>query len=90
MNVKVKKRDGTLENYEDQKVGRVVIACGLDSKDTEKLVSELNTWVSQFEGKTINSLQIRDKIIELMPKYSEYSAKQYIWWEKYKDKHNLG
>lgn len=89
MNVKVKKRDGKLEDYEDKKIGRVVIACGLDSNETEELVAEVNKWVKQFEGKTISSLLIRDKIIEVMPKYSKYSAEQYVWWEKYKDKHNL-
>jgi hypothetical protein len=89
MTIKVKKRDGKIEDYEDRKIGRVVIACGLDATEAEKLVAELNDWVKQFDGQTITSTQIRDKIIEILPKFSEYSAKQYTWWEKYKDKYHL-
>jgi 2-phosphoglycerate kinase len=89
MDIKVKKRDSKLEDYESEKIGRVVIACGLEAKEAEKLVAEIDEWAKQFEGQTITSHQIRDKIIEIMPKYSEYSAKQYTWWEKYKDKYNI-
>jgi 2-phosphoglycerate kinase len=89
MNIKVEKRDGKIEEYEDRKIGRVVIACGLDSNEAEKFVMEVNNWITAFDGKTVTSGQIRDKILEILPKYSDYSAKQYSWWEKYKDKYNL-
>ena len=89
LDLKLKKRDGKVEDYEPGKIGRVVIACGLEANTAEKLVQEVNFWAKQFEGQTITSLQIRDKIIELLPKYNEYSFKQYTWWESYKDKYNI-
>jgi len=89
MNIKVQKRDGEIETYESEKIGRVVIACGLEAKEAQKLVEEIDGWVKQFEGGTITSRQIRDRILLVLPKYNEYSARQFAWWEKYKDKYKI-
>ena len=86
INIKVQKRDGKLEDYDPEKIKKVVKAAGLDEVKTEKLVKDINKWVSTLKKEKITSLQIRDRILVVIQKLDDYASKKYIWWERYKDR----
>ncbi len=83
---KVVKRDGTIEVYDKDKIKKVVMAAGLEEDKADKLVALVNDWAKKIKTKTVKSLQIRDRILVEIQKLDEYAAKQFIWYEKYKDR----
>jgi transcriptional regulator NrdR family protein len=87
--VKVEKRDGSLEEFDPEKIKSVVVAAGLDEEKSKKLVANVSEWVKKYEGKTITSLQIRDQILVEMQKIDQIVAQGFTEYEKYKDK-NFG
>ena len=87
MNIKVSKRDKSTDDYNPEKIMRVVKAAGLTQKETVKLTSSITKWLKTQPRPEVTSLQIRDRVIIEIQKRNVDAAKKFIWYEKYKDKH---
>jgi transcriptional regulator NrdR family protein len=86
MNIKVQKRNGSIEDYDPNKIKRVVIAAGLNEEEAEKLVQAVNRQIEE-RGKTqVTSIQIRDQVIIEIQKLNRNAANKFIWYEKLRDK----
>ena len=84
MNKKIKKRDGSFEPYYESKIAKVMVAAGLSTIEAQKIAAKVTEWVNSQQGE-INSLAIRDKVLEELNKVSKYAAGFYTWYEKTKD-----
>ena len=83
--IKIKKRDGSLEDFDQTKIARVVIAAGLTHEQGQRLAAEITNWAQTNSNSSITSLQIRDKVIEELQKLNPNAADLYTWYEKTKD-----
>lgn len=83
---KVKKRDGGLEKYNINKIKKVVIAAGLPLGKTKKLLKAVDSWAKKYPEDLVTSRQIRERILIEIQKLDDYAAKQYDWYEKYRDR----
>lgn len=80
----VKKRDGSLEPFEQEKIMRVVISAGLESDKAHTLSVQVAAWVNTLPKADISSLEIRDKVLELLTVTDENVADFYRWYQKTK------
>ena len=84
-NIKVIKRDGTTEEYSEEKVKRVVKAAGLSDEQVVEFTEEISTWIMTLTDTSLTSLQIRDMILEKLPKINPSAADLYKWYESTKE-----
>lgn len=82
----VLKRDGSRENYDENKIIRVVTAAGLTPDQAEKLGNNVTKWVDSLNQTTVSTLQIRDKVIKGLKKVNDNAAGLFTWYEHTKDK----
>jgi transcriptional regulator NrdR family protein len=81
MDTKVVKRDGVVEDFDTNKIIRVVVAAGLDEEKAKLLSAEIADWVSKSGLPQLTSLQLRDIVIGKLHKYDESAAKMYVWYQ---------
>ena len=81
----VKKRDGSTEPYEEEKIIRVVISAGLSSDAAHALSEKVTVWINSVPDQHVSSLQIRDKVLELLTVTNEDVADFYRWYQKTKE-----
>lgn len=84
--IKVKKRDGSLEDFDQMKIARVVTAAGLTHEEGQQLAAKITDWARTYANSAITSLQIRDKVIEELQKLNPNAASLFTWYERTKDK----
>lgn len=84
-NIKVLKRDGTTEDFDFQKIERVVKATGLNEEQTREITKTLEKWIEKQEKEIISSKEIRDEVLINLKKYSSYAAGLYEWYQKTKE-----
>ncbi len=82
--IQVKKRDGSLEDFDQTKIARVVTVAGLTHEQGQKLAAEITNWAQTNSNSFITSFQIRDKVIEELRKLNPNAANLYAWYEKTK------
>lgn len=83
--MKVIKRDNTEEDFDTDKIARVLEATGLDGDKHKDLAKKIEKWAKK-QGKTIKSSAIRLKVYEELKKLDEYSAGLYFWYKKTQEK----
>ncbi len=86
---KVEKRDGTLEDYDPEKIKKVVLAAGLLEDKAKELVTAVNAWAMNYDKEVVDSILVRDRILIEIQKLDEYVAKEFSDYQRYKDK-NFG
>lgn len=84
MDTKVVKRDGKIEDFDTEKIVRVVMAAGLDEDKAKVLAGEIAAWVTETKPEKLTSIQLRDIVIGKLHKFDEASAKMYIWYQSTK------
>jgi len=84
--VKVFKRNGSVEDFDPDKIARVVTAAGLKPQDGFSLALEVQKWVNSTNKDKISTLEIRGKVIAMLKKVDPNVANFFIWYEKGKDK----
>lgn len=82
--IEVIKRDGTLEDFDANKVAKVVHAAGLNKDEARLLSEKVNLWIRGLNQNKISSLQIRDKVLEELKLVNKYAADLFQWYEKTK------
>lgn len=85
-NIQVKKRDGSLENFDQAKIARVAVATGIDTGQGQQLAANVASWIESLGQPTVTSQQIRDKVVEELQKVNPNAARLYTWYEKTNDK----
>ena len=78
------KRDGTKDTYNPEKIKSVLTAAGLESPDTDNLISNINNWISN-QNREITTLEIRDQVINQLEQINPYVAGLFKWYQKTKD-----
>lgn len=84
--MKVKKRDGRIEEFKEEKIARVVKAAGLEDDKAKRVASKITSWAKAKNENPIASVSIRDQIIVELQKINRRAADFFIWYEKNKDK----
>lgn len=85
MEIKVVKRDGTIEAYDADKIVRVVSAAGLRPVDAAGLSDKITSWLETKKGQ-VTSIDIRDKVFEELEKVDKYASGLFAWYQNLKDK----
>ena len=83
--VKVLKRDGSIEEFNHEKIARVVQAAGLETSQAKLLADKIADFVSGNGQGPIPSSQIKDKVVEELTKVDKHAAGLFTWYEKTKD-----
>ncbi|OGM27636.1 hypothetical protein A2962_04865 [Candidatus Woesebacteria bacterium RIFCSPLOWO2_01_FULL_39_61] len=86
MELKVIKRNLNKENYNPEKIIKVVAAAGLSQESAKALSDRVSGWLEKRGKPEVTSLQIRDKVIVEIQKIDRGAARKFIWYEKYRDK----
>lgn len=89
MNIVVIKRDGTKEDYDSEKVDRVVVAAGLTPDQATSLVESVGEWLKEKSTHEVTSLEIRDKVLVELKKRDMYAANMFEWYQKTKENPSL-
>lgn len=82
---KVVKRDGTIEKFSYINIAKVGIASGLTPEQAKTLAERIGQWALSLNSEQITSLQIRDKLLEELPKINQSAAELYKWYEQTKE-----
>lgn len=80
----VVKRNGTKENFSVINIARVATASGLTPDQAKQVAETLEKWAASVNVPEITSLQVRDQMLQELPKYSENAAELYKWYEQTK------
>ena len=83
--MKVLKRKGDIEDYDESKIVRVVSAAGLPDEEAKKLGADVTKEINGLKVETISSLQIRDIVIEKLKEVDQRVADLFIWYQKTKE-----
>ena len=87
--VQVIKRDQSLEEFNEDKISRVVKAAGLKKDKAQLLSKKVAKWLKNTNQQQISSLKIKDKVLEELRKIDSYAADLFEWYEKTKEKDGL-
>lgn len=77
MPIKVEKKDGSLEDFDRNKVSGGLVGAGVSSEDAETIAGQVEVWVqgAVVDG-VIKSSELRTKVLELLkPINPEVAAK---------------
>ena len=85
MKIQVIKKDGTLEDFEKDKIERVTLAAGLSQEQAKKLASDIEKWVESLGKNQIPTLQIRNQVLSELNNLNQFAANAFLWYEKTKD-----
>ncbi len=88
MNIAVIKKDGSIEDYNPQKITKVVIAAGLYPDQANILSTNITNWLKEKNLSKVTSIQIKNQVIEELKKINQYAAGLFTWYEKTKDHPN--
>lgn len=83
MVLQVRKRDGSLEEFDRGKIYRGVVAAGLSEERAESLSSEVEAWAeAAAEDEVISSLEIGGKVLELLREWDPGVATRFEEYRK--------
>ena len=66
MDIKVQKRDGTMEAFDRSKIVSGLTNAGATVQEVEKVVGQIEAWVQGVAGGVVKSVDIRAKVIEML------------------------
>lgn len=82
--LKVKKRDGSLEKWNYDKVLLSIGKAMMPIKKAEKIATKVEKWADKEAKKgVVDSVKIRDKIIEFLEEMDPVAAGAYKVYKKY-------
>jgi len=85
MLLQVIKRDSRIEEFDEDKIARVVTAAGLKPSEALDLAIRVARWAQSLGKPQITTYAIREKIIEELRKINPTVAQFYSQYEKAKD-----
>lgn len=85
MQLKVKKRNGIFEEFNPEKIRRVVQAAGLSSEQARVLLERIQQIVGNHQDSHITSLALRDMVHKELQKLYQPAANLFAWYQKTKE-----
>ena len=82
MNLQIIKRDGSLENYSEEKIRKVVVAAGLKLDQAKLLTHNITYWLKTKTFTKLSSLKLRDQVNEELKKINKEAHDLYTWYQK--------
>ena len=83
MPIKVKKKDGRLEDFDRNKVSGGVVKSGASPQEAENITTQIETWVqSAAVDGVIKSSNIRTKVLELLQSVNPKAATTFEAYKK--------
>lgn len=79
------KRDGSIEKFSLINLSKVALAAGLTPEQSKHIVEVITQWAQSLHKEQITSLEVRDKLVEELPKVNEHAAELYKWYEQSKE-----
>lgn len=79
--VQVKKRDGSLEDFNRQKVYQSVVAAGLSETEANNIADQVETWVMEKE-EVVSTGEVRNKVIGFLEAKNPEAAESYRSYKK--------
>lgn len=81
--LRVRKQDGTLDVWNDDKLIVSMIRAGLSNDDSRDVLNELLNWaIDSSENNIIESNKLRDKVIEILQRDHPLVANTYQTYKK--------
>lgn len=84
--VKVIKRDGTAEKFSPDKIHKVMRAAGMSEEQTKLLIASIMSWIAALNIESIDSVKLRDAILDEMKKLNKPAAGLFEWYQQTKEK----
>jgi len=84
--MQVVKRDGSLQEFDQEKIARVVAAAGLSPDQSQTLAGMVARRVNESGKSQISTLEIRDNVVEELHKVNPSTANLFVWYEGTKDR----
>jgi transcriptional regulator NrdR family protein len=85
MDLQIIKRDGRVEDFDTEKIKKVVKAAGLSDVEADELSERISKWAHTLNREEVSSLEVRDKVIEELQELDEFAANLFAWYQKTKD-----
>jgi transcriptional regulator NrdR family protein len=80
---KVKKKDGTLEDFDRQKIVSGVVKAGASPEDAQKVADAIEVWLSTVAKEdVVDSMEIRTKGLEVLKTVNPDVAAQFETFKK--------
>ena len=81
--LKVQKRDGNIENWDREKLLTSVANIGLSSEEAQSITCLVEIWCQRSANDfLIDSLKIREKVIELLCAVHPQAAREFGYFRK--------
>jgi transcriptional regulator NrdR family protein len=84
--MKIIKRDKSIEDFDINKIFRVVQAAGLSEPQAKQLISDINKWIKDNFAVNIPSTMVRDKVFDELSVANKNIADLFKWYEENKYK----
>lgn len=65
-NLKVQKKDGSLEDFDRGKIARAVTAAGALPEQAESIAGQAETWAQGAAVKMVSSQELKGKVLEIL------------------------
>lgn len=86
VDVKVVKRDRTVEDFDCAKITRVAAAAGLDSASAQVIADRVCQWAEGLGKGEVTSIEIKNQVLVEIQKVDKMVASAFAWYEKTKEK----
>ena len=90
MELKVEKRDKSLEDYNPGKITKVLVAAVLEKNQAKEISDRVTKWLKEKNIQQVSSSDIRKKIIEILKEVDSQAHDFYVWYKKLEDKNHNG
>jgi transcriptional regulator NrdR family protein len=84
--MKIVKRDKSTEEFDIQKITRVVTVAGLTPAQAEQLTKNVENWLKENFTDSVPSDMVREKVINELHSFNQRAEDLFKWYEGTKDK----
>lgn len=82
--MKIIKRDKTVEEFDIDKIFRVVQAAGLSEKQADEVIKKIENWIKNLNSDQIISESLKEEVIKEIKQFNESAADMFQWYEETK------
>lgn len=64
--IQVQKKDGSIEDFDSEKIVSGLLNAGMIDEEAEDLAGEVENWIAENGKEQITSLEIKNKVLEFL------------------------
>ena len=83
-NILVIKRDGQKEPFAEENITKVTMSTGLSREKSQEIAQGVKNWLNENNKKEVSSLEIRDKVLNLLHGTDENAENLFRWYQSTK------